>query len=132
MNDYFKNDKPTAVNPRQISARCPNCGREAVFEAMPNLHDIQTPNWILGIRRCPAPQCFATVFFVVNPFNNCIQTQYPTQLINFNKAGIPETLVATFHEALVCHSQKCFKASALMVRRTLEELCDEKEKSPKI
>ena len=39
----------------------------------------------------------------------------------------------SFEEAIACHSSSCFIASAIMVRRTLEEICfDKKAKGEKL
>jgi Domain of unknown function (DUF4145) len=39
---------------------------------------------------------------------------------------LPATVVAAFEEAILCHSNRCFIAAAIMVRKTLEELCLER------
>jgi len=47
-------------------------------------------------------------------------------VIDFNTVGVPSNIIKIFTEALTCHANKCFVASAIMVRRTLEEICEEK------
>jgi hypothetical protein len=43
-----------------------------------------------------------------------------------NKENIPASIIKTFDEAVTCHAQNCFVASAIMIRRTLEEICEER------
>jgi hypothetical protein len=45
------------------------------------------------------------------------------ETIDFDPAGMPEGILASFTEAITCHAHSCFKAAAIMVRRTLEEIC---------
>ena len=48
---------------------------------------------------------------------------YPPLRIDFDSKDIPESIVRSFHEALSCHAHNCFVSAAIMVRRTLEEIC---------
>jgi hypothetical protein len=51
---------------------------------------------------------------------------YPPQRLDFDSKAIPPRLVKTFEEALACHSESLYVAAAIMIRRTLEELCEDK------
>lgn len=51
---------------------------------------------------------------------------YPPEVIDFDATNLPQDILSSIEEAIKCHSAGCFRASALMVRRTLEELCDDK------
>jgi hypothetical protein len=53
-------------------------------------------------------------------------TTYPAEMIDFDPVGVPERILASFTEAISCHANSCFKAAAIMVRRTLEEICLER------
>jgi Domain of unknown function (DUF4145) len=44
---------------------------------------------------------------------------------DFVPDGIPPKLVVTLQEAVTCHSAEAYRASAMMVRRLMEELCEE-------
>jgi len=44
-------------------------------------------------------------------------------MIDFDHSKIPVAITNAFEEAIACHSAQCFIASAIMVRKTLEELC---------
>lgn len=52
-----------------------------------------------------------------------LAVSYPAELIDFDPTNIPATVLSAFEEAIKCHAQSCFVASAIMVRKTLEELC---------
>jgi len=51
---------------------------------------------------------------------------YPANIISFDKENIPRNVLQSFEEAIKCHSDECYIASAIMIRKTLEEICFEK------
>jgi len=82
-----------------------------------------------GLRRCPNDQCFCLIFFILSYHKQNGDKAlyiYPPALIDFNKESIPSTVAATFEEALKCHANECFISSAIMIRKTLEEICAER------
>jgi len=52
-----------------------------------------------------------------------IVESFPAETIDFDATNIPAAVQSAFEEAIKCHAQSCFVASAIMVRKTLEELC---------
>jgi hypothetical protein len=46
--------------------------------------------------------------------------------MEFKKDSIPQQISETFEEAIVCYANQCYVASAIMVRKTLEQLCEDK------
>jgi hypothetical protein len=50
----------------------------------------------------------------------------PPQLITFRTDNVPNKLVSSMKEAIASHGVQSYRAAALMVRRTLEILCQEK------
>ena len=48
----------------------------------------------------------------------------PPECIDFNHEHIPLQLLTTLKEAIQCHAAGAFRASAMMVRRLLEEICE--------
>lgn len=106
--------------------RCPGCGQLGTFELLlGNAQDLVVPGGIcVGERRCPNVNCHALVFVVWQ--NNQIVRSYPAVRIDFDKTNIPAAIVLAFEEAITCHANECFIASAIMVRKTLEELCRER------
>jgi hypothetical protein len=55
--------------------------------------------------------------------NGHIVDTYPAETIDFDTTNIPIGVRSALEEAIKCHAQSCFVASAIMVRKTLEELC---------
>jgi len=55
-----------------------------------------------------------------------VAISYPPEQLDFDSTNIPAAVRKAFEEAIECHSQQCFVASAIMVRKTLEELCRDK------
>lgn len=106
----------------QATARCPHCRKEAVLEPIGE-HDygIQGTPFVCGQRRCPNPECRGHVFAVFQ--GATVVALYPPSRIDFDPEGIPTQVVRTFEEAITCRSAECFVAAAIMVRRTLEEVC---------
>ena len=110
----------------RISVRCPGCGVVGTFEPYHQIADILTPNrLVLGHRRCPNPACLSHVFLVLS--DGAVLRMYPAETIDFNTAGIPASIVKTFSDALICQSEKLYVAAAIMIRRTLEELCEDRK-----
>jgi hypothetical protein len=52
-----------------------------------------------------------------------ILASYPAEQIDFDASGIPDPIVNALEEAITCHANGCNVAAAIMVRKTLEELC---------
>jgi hypothetical protein len=110
-----------------VKLRCPACRQKATFEPL-NTNDcsIQSEG-VVGIRRCPDPDCYALIFFVWK--NGGVADTYPAETIDFDATNVPALVQAAFEEAIKCHAQRCFVASAIMVRKTLEELCRDRSAS---
>jgi len=106
--------------------RCPSCGQLGTFEPLANnSSDFVFENGFrIGERRCPNVTCRAVLILVWQ--HNQIARSYPALRIDFDKANIPPPIVSALEEAITCHANECFIASAIMVRKTLEELCAER------
>ena len=76
---------------------------------------------IMGIRICPNPECGEPIF--VDALNDKIIASFPAERLDFDPSDIPTKIVDSFEEALTGHANRCFKSAAIMVRRTLEEIC---------
>jgi hypothetical protein len=82
---------------------------------------------IIGERRCPDPSCHALVFFVLEQDEPLTSVRtYPAETIDFDSSDLPRPVLDAFEEAIKCHSAGCYKAAAMMVRKTLEELCNDR------
>ena len=121
----FKAVGSQAVQPSTVvKLRCPSCRQRGTFEQL-NTNDANlnagNDTVTVGIRRCPDPACFTLIFFIWK--QGQLVDSYPAETIDFDATNIPAAVQSAFEEAIKCHAQNCFVASAIMVRKTLEELC---------
>lgn len=144
MNEFeFDNDnifqadgnlQPAESTPLEtLSIRCPNCLHVGTFSTA--THGLQWTKYQKGesrtrgrtmkayIRICPNPQCKG-VIFTISSGREFVRV-LPPELIDFDAQGLPAKLLATLQEAISCHAAGAYRASAMMVRRLLEEICDE-------
>lgn len=128
-----------ACPPEVVNLRCPICGRLGAFGAIKDdMNDAQwTQAWDdgeraeknlskvrMGLRRCPNPECNAPVTVVLR--NNKIAEAYPRESVHIDAPNLPSGIRRSLEEAITCHANGCYRAAAIMVRRVLEELCDDK------
>jgi hypothetical protein len=64
--------------------------------------------------------------FVVATGTGEVVASYPPQRLDFDPAGIPSEVLAPFEEALACQSIGCNIATAMLARKTLEAICEER------
>lgn len=113
--------------------RCPHCRHAGVFFAV---HDGMDTVWwepvgdemerrAAGTRVCPNSDCRGIVLVVMN-FDGVVES-FPPEMIDFDATALPGRLLATLEEAIKCHAAGAYRACALMVRRLLEELCDDRK-----
>jgi hypothetical protein len=79
--------------------------------------------YILGQRRCPNPQCHSHVFVALDPATSTIVASLPAERLDFDATNLPAPILTSFGEAIACHAAGCYVAAAMMVRKTMEELC---------
>lgn len=105
-----------------IKMRCPVCLQRGTFEAL-SIQDLLLTNdgTVVGLRRCPDPSCNALVFFVYKAGQ--VVASYPAERIDFDATNVPAAVRSAIEEAITCHANQAFIASAIMVRKALEELC---------
>jgi hypothetical protein len=107
--------------------RCPECGQKSIL-ALAAVPDGESTDLEGGTdvfwatRTCPDPECGALIFIVCDG-NGTIRQSYPPESIDFDSTDLPPTVLEAFKEAVECHAHACYKASAIMVRKTLEEVC---------
>ena len=111
----------TASSPVRISTKCPHCGHKGTFESLGN--DLSSDGHAYGIRKCPNQECFGQLFFVYSHNLEELVLSYPANTIDFERENIPQNVLNAFEEAVISHSNNCFIASAIMIRKTLEEIC---------
>lgn len=119
-----------ASNSQPLSLRCPNCHQIGMFEVISQDLSLNIPQQgqkIVGQRRCANMECRTVVFVVHN--GTKILESFPAETIDFDATNIPASVLSAIEEAVKCHSAQCFVAAAIMVRKTLEELCRDRQAS---
>jgi hypothetical protein len=138
--DEFRNARGLGHNsPIVRNLRCPHCGKVGAFHGLNGVNDAtwalvtqnpggspsQREGYRAGVRLCPNPDCHSIVVISFH-ISNVTNLVYPFEVVEFDPSGIPEEIVRSFKEALICHGAGCYRACALMVRRTLEEICQDR------
>lgn len=108
-----------------ITARCPHCGREVVLIPFCEDQMLNAHGDVGGLRYCPNASCNGLIF-VVSRGPDLLKS-FPAIKIDFDSQNIPEKIKNSFEEAVACHSEGLYVAAAIMVRRTLEEVCVERD-----
>jgi len=122
---YIKASNPTPFGTFAVTLRCPHCRKEGTFPGFVQVHDVQIGEFKVGHRICPNPRCQGHVFVVLKSTGD-IETSYPPERIDFDTTNIPQRIVNAFEEALTCHAHSCYVAAAMLVRKTLELLCEDR------
>lgn len=136
MNVFMRGDA-SPYNFGSINIRCPACRHNGAFHPIAQVNDVAWQNvyrlpdgkptsehFKAGSRVCPNTDCRALVFFVEGKNAREI---YPPEVLDFDATNLPLGLLSSLEEAIKCHAAGCFRAAALMVRRVLEELCEDKK-----
>lgn len=134
-SNYFETEGITGqTDLPSISIRCPHCRELGSF----NLAQVNAisftksgsygPNrvgrvFFASIRICPNTKCMGLVF-VVQSNDEIIEIE-PPQLLDFNLENLPSRCQETLKEAVARHGAGAYRAAAMMVRRLLEEICEE-------
>jgi hypothetical protein len=127
-NDAFVG---TNINPARLQMRCPTCLHVAVLDARGADKTVRRGgNNVLmlasGERVCPNPECQALIWVIYclgDPVE--ILFSYPPERFDFDVSDLPASVKEPLEEAIDCHANGSFKASALMIRRTLEAVCQD-------
>lgn len=120
----FKVLRADGHEPITISGRCPHCRREVTFDAVGsdkwfNSHGNVSPGYA-GVKVCANPSCRGLVLFVQQ---DAVTQLFPPEPLDFDVTGIPARVASLVEEAVACHAVACYRASAIMIRRALEEIC---------
>jgi len=127
----LKYDKNTyaSLEPIPVVVKCPGCGHRGTFDTIKDYRDQKITGLkfpiTMGQRICPNPECQCHIFFVYHKENNKFIT-YPHLRIDFDSKSIPTKIKECLEEAIGCESIGAYIASAMMVRRTLECLCEDR------
>lgn len=116
----------------QVDGICPRCGNKVIFASLRSCYDLVRSHHngrkdVLGQRVCPDNECMAHIFFIkiIEPFGEGSIKIFPSKfpLKNLNVKKLPKEIRETLEETLDCYNNSCYRASAIMIRRTLEAIC---------
>lgn len=133
----FKHVAANAFNSIPASSQivrvcCPSCRRNGTLEPT-RIDDLSIDNGqspaLFGQRLCPNPDCRCHIFFVMK--GRSLLVTYPPERIDFDATALPPPVINAFEEAITCHSAGAYTAAAIMVRKTLEEMCIDRGASGK-
>ena len=87
-----------------LTLKCPHCGNIGTFESVSD--DIQCSDEkrysiIIGIKKCPNPNCGGHAFVIYNAGSRSILDSYPITRLDFNKDDIATQISETFEEAII-------------------------------
>lgn len=129
---YFRADGVNGIGGGTVSLRCPNCRQIGTFglaqvQAATRIQFIPGPGFA-GVYICPNPNCHSAVFVVTDSAAEAhnIIASFPPELLDFDPTNIPTEVREALEEAVQCHAHRSYVAAAIMVRKTLEELCRER------
>lgn len=120
---YFKLGALQHGGGHTIVTDCPHCGKGGTFDRV-GTNDLISSETFFGSRMCTNPACRGHVFYIRYKETTLL---YPPVTIPFSSDGIPEKILSSFKEAIICHSNSCFISSAIMLRKTLEEICSDQK-----
>jgi len=116
---------------RRLALRCPACRRVGTFEPISGTKDIGLSvgggvEKVFGHRICPNDECLRIVACTIDAGSGKLLQSYPAETIDFDSANLPAKVLATITEAVTCHADGCYVAAAMMIRKALEEVCEER------
>lgn len=105
---------------------CPHCSTMGAFPSKAAVSVKEkwgqyVLDYVLSIRFCPNPYCSGPVFTATNALD--VYYVFPRTRLPFDTSKLPDEVLGCIKEAVTCHAEGCYRAAALMVRRSLEELC---------
>jgi len=116
---------PSKGGGHSLNVRCPICRQHGTFHRILDVTDVSVTDHWLGHRKCPNTDCAAHIFFVCSDYWKVLRT-YPALCIDFDSSNVPPKVAESLSQAITCHAEECYIASAIMVRRCLEDLCEDR------
>jgi hypothetical protein len=123
------------VNGVALPILCPGCNR--IGTLAPIGQDVafnvpgkpgQLAHMAIGVghRQCPDPKCATHVFVAYSATDGRPIGSYPVGRIEFDTTDVPEKVRSTFNEALTCAAHECYVGAGMLIRKTLEAVCEER------
>ena len=110
-----------------VSGVCPGCGKYVTFATLSGgATDFYGATECCGVRRCPDRDCGQVVFIEYDHKGQKLTEMWPRPTAVLPSLSVPPSVGAALKESITCANEKCFMAAAVMVRRTLEMICEDK------
>ena len=116
------------------SIRCPHCRKvgtfnpatqhRIIYQKLNKTRSAIAAHLSAQLVICPDKECSGIVFVISDHSTQKIIFTSPPELIDFESHALPEPILRSLKEALSCHSAGAYRASAMMIRRLLEEVCE--------
>jgi hypothetical protein len=131
---YFVQSSVEKYASQPTDLLCPSCGLRGAFLGFAKVPDLQWSHgeksasglglvqYFAGLRHCPNIACRAVVAAFSNDETG--RKPHPPETVKFDTVNLPPSIVSSLEEAVKCHAAACYQASALMLRRALEQLCN--------
>ncbi len=111
-----------SVSGKKSTTTCPYCGHAGALTPLSE-DTVIGHNTFISVRRCQNDACHGVVFYYRGREGN-VET-FPYHQIDGGTAEAPTGVRNALEEATICHSNGCYVAAALMIRRALAEVCNE-------
>ncbi len=125
---YIKTTHLDHGNMAAIQAVCPFCGVLGTFLTLHNaaftIPDGAPPLKKIAFQTCPSRQCLGLLLIIME--GQRIVKTYPGIGRSINTENVPDRVREAFREGADCFANQCYVASAILIRKTLEELCADK------
>jgi Domain of unknown function (DUF4145) len=126
------------VAPRVVRLRCPRCHHNARLEPLAETPDHRLsvvvgtgggayqPDVGVGLRFCPEETCAQLIYVVYRIDSEDVILTLPAESLDFDSTNLPDSVLNALSEAATCFTNGCYVASAIMIRKTLEEVCHDR------
>lgn len=123
---YQKFENHAQGSQGQFNEICPFCASRSTFHSIGQDHQFgqNDERTGIGFRYCANEKCKAVLTVIFK--KGKVMRTYPGLSMGINVANVPASVADAFKEAEACMANNCFVAAAIMIRKTLEELCNER------
>ncbi|MEP9365303.1 DUF4145 domain-containing protein [Nocardioides sp. CN2-186] len=116
-----------------VRVRCPECHHTVRLEMIHGEldHEVELEDGrtvYVGVRHCPEETCGQIVFVVTELVGGGREIIFtaPRETLDFDTTDLPTAVLSCMQEAAVCFTNDCYVAAAIMIRKTLEEMCEDR------
>ena len=133
--DFYPANQRSIVAPDAYDLCCPACRQVGSLQILGDGHDVQfairddpTGPWRYVrwcLRRCPNSDCSNAVL-VLGDNDGKVLGSWSPEIIDFDETKLPVSVSSSLDEVIACHASGCYRAAAIMIRRTLEDVCSDR------